>query len=62
VVLAELSGATSGLGFRTTIGQRYFETELIIAYVLIIGVLGLFTDQVMKLVGNRLFAWASARR
>lgn len=62
VVLAELSGATSGLGYRTTVGQRYFETELIITYILIIGLLGLITDQVMKMMGSRIFTWAEARR
>jgi NitT/TauT family transport system permease protein len=62
VVLAELVGADSGLGYRTTVGQRYFETDLIIAYILVIGVLGLVTDQGMKVIGKRLFGWAEARR
>lgn len=62
LVLAELVGASSGLGYRTTVGERYFETDLIICYILIIGFLGLITDQVMKAVGKRLFGWAEARR
>lgn len=62
LVLAELVGANSGLGYRTTVGERYFQTDLIISYILIIGFLGLITDQVMKAAGKRLFGWAEARR
>lgn len=55
LVVAELVAATSGLGYRITVAQRYFQTDTIIAYVLLLGVLGLVTDQVMKFVGNKLF-------
>lgn len=62
LVLAELVAATTGLGYRITTAQRYFETDLIIAYILVLGVLGLATDQVMKLSGRRLFRYAEERR
>jgi NitT/TauT family transport system permease protein len=62
LVLAELVAATTGLGYRINNGQRYFETNLIIAYILVLGVLGLFTDQVMKLLGRQLFGYAEERR
>jgi NitT/TauT family transport system permease protein len=62
LVLAELVAATTGLGYRINNAQRYFETSLIIAYILVLGVLGLFTDQVMKLIGRRLFSYAEERR
>lgn len=62
LVLAELVAATTGLGYRITTAQRYFETDLIIAYILVLGVLGLVTDQVMKFVGRRLFRYAEERR
>lgn len=62
LVLAELVAATTGLGYRITTAQRYFETDLIIAYILVLGVLGLVTDQVMKLIGRRLFKYAEERR
>lgn len=55
LVVAELVAATSGLGYRITVAQRYFQTDTIIAYVLLLGVLGLITDQVMKCIGRRLF-------
>jgi len=55
LVVAELVAATSGLGYRITVAQRYFQTDTIIAYVLLLGLLGLITDQIMKWVGARLF-------
>lgn len=55
LVVAELVAATSGLGYRITVAQRYFQTDTIIAYVLLLGLLGLITDQIMKWVGAKLF-------
>lgn len=55
LVLAELVAATSGLGYRITVSQRYFQTNTIIGYILLLGVLGLITDQVMKALGKVLF-------
>jgi len=55
LVLAELVAATSGLGYRITVSQRYFQTNTIIGYILLLGVLGLITDQVMKALGKLLF-------
>lgn len=62
LVLAEIVAATSGLGYRITVGQRYFETNLIIGYILVLGVLGLLTDQVTKAIGRRVFRYAEIRR
>jgi NitT/TauT family transport system permease protein len=62
LVLAELVAATSGLGYRITTAQRFFQTETIIAYILVLGVLGLVTDQVMKALGRRMFRYAEGRR
>ena len=55
LVLAELVAATSGLGYRITVSQRYFQTNTIIGYILLLGVLGLVTDQVMKALEKVLF-------
>ncbi|TGS84666.1 ABC transporter permease [Mesorhizobium sp. M3A.F.Ca.ET.174.01.1.1] len=55
LVLAELVAATSGLGYRITVSQRYFQTNTIIGYILLLGLLGLVTDQVMKALGKVLF-------
>jgi NitT/TauT family transport system permease protein len=61
LVLAELVAATSGLGYRITTAQRYFQTDLIFGHLLILGILGLLTDQVMKYAGRRLFRYLDAR-
>lgn len=57
LVLAELVAATSGLGYRITVSQRYFQTDTIIGYILLLGVLGLITDQVMKAMAKFLFRY-----
>lgn len=62
LVLAELVAATSGLGYRITAAQRFFQTDTIIGYILVLGLLGLVTDQLMKAAGRVLFRWAEARR
>jgi NitT/TauT family transport system permease protein len=62
LVLAELVAATSGLGYRITTAQRFFQTDTIIGYILLLGLLGLVTDQVMKLLGRWMFRYAEAKR
>lgn len=61
LVVAELVAATSGLGYRITTAQRFFQTDLIFGYLLILGLLGLVTDQAMKLAGRRLFRYLKVR-
>lgn len=61
LVVAELVAATSGLGYRITTAQRFFQTDLIFGYLLILGILGLMTDQVMKYAGRRLFRYLEVR-
>lgn len=61
LVLAELVAASSGLGYRITTAQRFFQTDLIFGYLLILGLLGLATDQVMKFSGRRMFRYLRVR-
>jgi NitT/TauT family transport system permease protein len=61
VVLAELSGASSGLGFRINEAQRFFESDTVIGYLLLLGLLGLVTDQGMKALSRTFFGWSRAR-
>jgi NitT/TauT family transport system permease protein len=61
LVVAELVAATSGLGHRIMTAQRYFQTDLIFGYLLILGFLGLATDQAMKYLGRRLFRYLEVR-
>ena len=61
LVVAELVAASSGMGYRITVAQRFFETDLIIGYVLVLGVLGLILDQAMRAAGRRMFAYQEGR-
>ncbi len=58
IVLAELVAANTGLGYRITVAQRFGNTDTIIGYLLVLGILGLITDQTMKFVGRAVFRWA----
>lgn len=57
VVLAELVAASTGLGYRINVAKRYFATDTIIGYLIVLGILGLATDQTMKGLGRLFFRW-----
>lgn len=57
VTLAELVAANSGLGYRITVAQRYLQTDMAIGYILVLGVLGLATDQIMRFLGRNFFRY-----
>ncbi|WP_413282997.1 ABC transporter permease [Vibrio sp. MA40-2] len=57
LVLAELVASTSGLGYRIVVSQRYFQTDTIIGYILLLGLLGLITDQIMRAAEKFLFRY-----
>jgi len=54
--------ATSGLGYRITTAQRFFQTDTIFGYLLLLGVLGLTTDQAMKWMSRKLFRYLYLQR
>jgi NitT/TauT family transport system permease protein len=55
LVVAELVGATSGLGFRIQQAQRYLDTAQIVLCIGVIGLLGLAFDFGFKLLYARAF-------
>jgi len=61
LVLAELVASTSGLGYRIVVSQRYFQTDTIIGYILLLGILGLITDQLMRGAERILFRYNRRR-
>lgn len=61
LVLAELVASTSGLGYRIVVSQRYFQTDTIIGYILLLGLLGLITDQIMRALERVLFRYNRRR-
>lgn len=61
LVLAELVAATNGFGYRIVVSQRYLQTDTIIAYILVLGVLGMATDQLMRALERVFFPYIEAR-
>jgi NitT/TauT family transport system permease protein len=61
LVVAELVAATSGMGYRITQAQRFLETDTIIGYVIILGVLGLVFDQGMRALSRIFFRYQKGR-
>ncbi len=57
LVVAELVAANVGLGYRIMRAQRFLQTESIILGILVIGLLGLFTDMAFKISYRRMFRW-----
>lgn len=61
LVVAELVAASSGLGFSILKAQRFLMTEQIFAGILLIGALGLITDQAFRWLHWRAFRWHHLR-
>ena len=57
LVVAELVAANSGLGYSILKAQRFLQTDKIFAGIIIIGLIGLITDQLFRLVHRRAFPW-----
>ena len=61
LIVAEVVGISSGITFFINQQAKYRNFDNVYAAILIIGVIGLLTDQVLALVGSRLFSWRSRR-
>ncbi len=59
VIVAELIGASSGIGHMITDSQALLATDQIIFGIIVIGLIGLISDLLFKLVNRRLFPWAA---
>jgi NitT/TauT family transport system permease protein len=62
LVVAELVGATNGLGFQIMQAERYLDTSQIILGIIIIGILGLIFDFSFKALYARSFPYMSRGR
>ena len=62
VTLAEVVNASSGFGFRINSAVNHQDNNLLFAYVIVLGVLGLVTDQGMRFLGKVLFRWRGSER
>lgn len=61
VIVAELIGASSGIGHMITDSQSLLATDQIIFGIIVIGLIGLVTDFAFKAGNRRLFRWAQLR-
>src|SRR6195256_374708 len=57
LVVAEIVAANSGLGYAILRAQRYLQTDKIFAGIIIIGLIGLITDQLFRLAHRKAFPW-----
>jgi NitT/TauT family transport system permease protein len=57
LVVAELVAANSGLGYAILKAQRYMHTDKIFAGIILIGLIGLLTDQAFRWLGRASFPW-----
>jgi NitT/TauT family transport system permease protein len=62
VIVAELIGASSGIGHMITDSQALLATDNIIFGIIVIGLIGLVSDFAFKWVNRRLFSWAQLGR
>jgi NitT/TauT family transport system permease protein len=61
LVVAEMVAANSGLGYAILKAQRFLQTDRIFVGIIVIGLIGLGTDQFLRWAHRRLFPWAAAR-
>lgn len=57
VVVAEIIGAQSGLGYRLVLARRYLLTENIVAILIVVGILAFAADQLVRWLNRRLTDW-----
>jgi NitT/TauT family transport system permease protein len=62
VIVAELIGASSGIGHMITDSQALLATDQIIFGIIVIGLIGLVSDMAFKGLNRRLFPWAQLGR
>jgi NitT/TauT family transport system permease protein len=62
VIVAELIGASSGIGHMITDSQALLATDQIIFGIIVIGLIGLASDLLFKRVNRWLFPWAQLGR
>ena len=59
VIVAELIGASSGIGHMITDSQALLATDQIIFGIIVIGLIGLISDLGFKWVNRSFFPWAA---
>lgn len=58
LILAEIVGSTSGIGFVIIQSQRLLQTDNVIGAIIVVGILGLLTDLIFNNLYKKYFPWA----
>ena len=58
LVVAELVGSSSGLGYMSMQAMRGLHADVIFVAILVIGILGVITDQIFRLLKRVLLPWS----
>jgi NitT/TauT family transport system permease protein len=61
LIVAEIVGVSSGITFFINQQAKYRNFENVYAAIIIIGIIGLSTDQALALLGEHLFPWKQSR-
>jgi NitT/TauT family transport system permease protein len=59
LTIAEIVGATSGIGFVIIQSQRLLQTARVMAAIIVVGCLGILSDALFKWLYRTYFPWAS---
>ena len=61
LIAAESTGANAGLGMRIRALSSSFETEPMMLYIIVVGVIGIVAEKVLKFFERRLTSWQEKR-
>ena len=61
LIAAESTGASAGLGMRIRALSSSFETEPMMLYIIVVGIIGMVAEKVLKFFERRLTAWQEKR-
>ena len=60
IVVGEMTGVQTGLGAIIMEARQLSRTEIVISGMIVIGIFGFLSDQLVMLIGKRLLAWSPA--
>lgn len=60
IILAEIVNAQSGIGYILDLAQKHLKPEWSFAGIVVVGVIGIVTDVVIRLINSALFSWREA--
>ena len=61
LIAAESTGAVAGLGMRIRALNNSFESEPMLAYIIVIGIIGIIVEKIVKYIERRFTGWQEKR-